>query len=83
MLQDELVMARFFERPKCKPWDIVKGRRLPCCHGLGEHTRYCFEGLRRGDIAIPQFKEISSSELLDATNSRVDIITIVRRKGGR
>ena len=63
MLQDSLVIARFFDKPKCKPWDIVNGRRKPCCHGLGEHTRWCLEGWEH--IIIPQIKEISCKEILD------------------
>ncbi len=55
-----LVMARFFERPKCKPWDIVKGRRFACCHGKGEHMRFCLTGVT--SIAIPQIGKISACD---------------------
>lgn len=58
--ESPLVMARFYEKPKCKPWDIVKGRRLPCCHGRGEHTRWCMEGITWAGIRISQFKAIST-----------------------
>ncbi len=57
-----LVFARYFERPKCKPWDIIKGRRFACCHGKGEHTRLCFKGIT--SIAIPRIGKISVSDLV-------------------
>ncbi|KKL57050.1 hypothetical protein LCGC14_2239280 [marine sediment metagenome] len=57
-----LVMAKFFEKPKCKPWDLVKGRRLRCCHGLGEHTRWCFDGVTT--IIVPKLHEISMKDLI-------------------
>ena len=52
-----LVMARFFERPHCKPWDLVKERRFRCCHALttGEHGRGCMTGQT---IHVPKFAEI-------------------------
>ena len=32
-------------KPKCKPWDIVKGRRFECCHQKVKdgHNRRCME----------------------------------------
>lgn len=58
-----LVMARFFETPRCKPWDIVKGRRFECCHGLGEHTRWCLKVVKT--LIVPKVSEISARDLLD------------------
>jgi len=58
------VMLRLFEKPKCKPWDIAKGRRLPCCHGLGGHTQGCFEGMKGKMVRIPFFSEITSEDLV-------------------
>lgn len=57
-----LVMARFFEKPRCKPWDIVKGRRFECCHGKGEHTRWCLKAVKT--LIIPTFSEISPKDLI-------------------
>ena len=53
-----LVVARFFERPHCKPWDLVKERRFRCCHALttDEHGRGCMTGQT---IHIPEFAEIT------------------------
>ena len=53
-----LVMAQFFTRPRCKPWDLVKQRRYRCCHALtsGEHGWGCMTGQT---IHIPKFAEIS------------------------
>ena len=59
----KLVMGRFFEMPKCKPWDIVKGRRFKCCHGLGKHTRWCLKGVKT--LIIPRFSEVSAEGLYD------------------
>ena len=56
-----LVMGRYFDRPKCKPWDIVKGRRMACCHGLGKHERWCLEDVT--SIAIPQMGRITANSL--------------------
>ncbi len=52
VMSQPLIMARLFEKPKCKPWDIVKGRRFKCCHGLMIHTRYCLDGVT--EIIIPK-----------------------------
>ena len=61
--EESLVMARFFEKPKCKPWDMVKGRRLACCHGLGEHTHWCMVWIRGMVLSIPRIREISVGDL--------------------
>ena len=52
-----LVMAQFFTRPRCRPWDLVKSRRFRCCHALttGEHGRGWMTGKT---IHVPKFAEI-------------------------
>ena len=60
VMEQPLILGRLFEKPKCKPWDIVKGRRFECCHGLGEHTRWCFEGMRGKILLLPKFGKISA-----------------------
>ncbi|KKL49780.1 hypothetical protein LCGC14_2312090 [marine sediment metagenome] len=52
-----LVMARFFERPRCRPWDLVKGRRYRCCHALTSegHGRGCMTGVT---VHIPKHEEL-------------------------
>ncbi|KKK56229.1 hypothetical protein LCGC14_3066650 [marine sediment metagenome] len=52
-----LFLAQLFTRPRCKPWDLVKGRRFRCCHALttGEHGRGCMTGKT---IHVPKFAEI-------------------------
>ncbi len=66
MIQDEEpVMFKMFEKPKCKPWDIVKGRRKQCCHGLGKHTDYCMEGVKT--IYIPKVGSVTLQEVIDET----------------
>ncbi len=61
IMNQPLVSGRIFEKPKCKPWDIVKGRRFKCCHGLGEHTQSCLGGTRT--IFISKFEKITAGEL--------------------
>ena len=58
-----LIMAKLFENPKCKPWDLVKGRRLRCCHGLVTegHRRHCFQGMRGMTMRIPKIGRLSIS----------------------
>ena len=58
------VFGRLFEKPKCKPWDLVKGRRMRCCHGLGEHTDWCLEGMKGKAFHIPQFETLSAEDLV-------------------
>lgn len=65
MTKQPVIFARFFAKPKCKPWDIVKGRRFKCCHGLGEHTLWCLEGMRGKTIIIPKFSQISVGDLVN------------------
>ena len=50
-------LEALFERPHCKPWDLVKERRFRCCHALttGEHGRGCMTGQT---IHVPKFAEI-------------------------
>lgn len=52
-----LVMAQFFTRPRCHPWDLVKKRRFRCCHALttGEHGRGCMVGQT---VHVPKFAEV-------------------------
>ncbi len=59
------VFSRLFEKPKCKPWDLVKGRRLHCCHGLGKHMTWCWEGMKGKTLRIPQFGTLSAEDLID------------------
>lgn len=59
--EGNLIFGQFFEKPKCKPWDLAKGRRMRCCHGLGEHTQWCFESGKT--IHIPQYGAIDSEQL--------------------
>ena len=61
VMEQPLIFGRLFEKPKCKPWDIVKGRRLPCCHGLGGHTEWCLE--IEMTLSIPRFGEVSTEDL--------------------
>ena len=63
--ETKLILSRFFDKPKCKPWDIVKGRRFKCCHGLGEHTRWCSTSLKV--ITVPKFGRISAEDLTSGT----------------
>ena len=56
-----LVFARFFEKPKCKPWDIVKGRRFGCCHGAREHMRFCMSGVKT--LRISKIASLSAKDL--------------------
>ena len=55
------IMMEFFERPKCKPWDIVKGRRYGCCHGLGKHTQWCLKDGKT--LTVPRLSELSTDDL--------------------
>ena len=59
-----LVMARFFENPKCKPWDLVKKKRFSCCHGLISegHGQYCLSGKMK--IIIPKLSNITTAYLI-------------------
>ncbi len=52
-----LVMSRFFERPRCRPWDLVKGRRYRCCHTLTSegHGRGCMTGVT---VHISKYEEL-------------------------
>ena len=57
------IMMRFFEKPKCKPWDIVKGHRYVCCHGLGKHTQWCLIADRT--LRIRRLSELTTDDLLE------------------
>lgn len=59
-LEHDLVIARYFAKPKCKPWDIVKGRRYECCHSLIStgHIFWCFGGLIGKTIIVQKVGEI-------------------------
>ncbi len=57
------VFTRLFEKPKCKPWDIVKGRRFECCHGAGKHMRFCMSQV--GTLHIPQIASLSAKDLTE------------------
>jgi len=62
VLRQPLVMAQFFNKPKCKPWDLIKGKRHSCCHGLIEegHTRWCIEGLKGKTLTIPKIGRLDA-----------------------
>lgn len=62
-MNNELVVAKFFEKPKCKPWDLVKGRRYACCHyPIGKHSPYCLSwGI---SISMPKFKELTYYDIV-------------------
>ena len=66
-----LVMVKFFERPKCKPWDLAKGRRFICCHQLKKdgHNPWCIEALRGVEIKISAINTISAKDLMEITTS--------------
>ena len=60
-------MIRYFELPKCKPWDIKKGRRFPCCHTLIEdgHHRICLRSLYGVPINIVKVYELSARDIAE------------------
>ena len=67
IMEQPSVFAKLFERPKCKPWDIVKGRRFECCHGFGRHQWWCFGNVmfsNQGRINIPKFGSLTAEDLI-------------------
>ena len=60
----EPVIIKLMEFPKCRPWDIVKSRRFPCCHNPVEngHHKYCNEVFRFSTITIPKLIEVRLRE---------------------
>lgn len=60
-----IAFDKMFGRPKCKPWDLAKGKRFECCHYLKEqgHSWWCLNGLRGKVLRIPPFKAIKSEEI--------------------
>ena len=60
------VFVKMFDVPKCRPWDIKKGRRFICCHMLIEegHHYSCIEALKGKVFSIPRFYEITGEELV-------------------
>ena len=68
VMNTPLAMAHLFFKPKCKPWDIVKGRRFPCCHWKVEngHMKYCHTNFMGKTLMVPQCGEITAGELINA-----------------
>ena len=71
MTEDMITTARItamlspvlYSKPKCKPWDLVKGRRMRCCHAQKKHFWWCWENLKGKTITIPKYGSIPAEGL--------------------